>query len=80
MPMTPRTVEVLVDMWEALDIRDAELVRYVTSLLRTAGVPVDDATGDISYGSLTWSTTNDGSRVRFLWQAVEYAYDPHQKH
>lgn len=80
MPMTARTVEVLVDMWEVRDLRDAELVRYVTSLLRNAGVPVDDATGDIAHGSLTWNTANDESRVRFLWQAVEYEYGPHQKH
>ena len=79
MPMTARAIEVLVDMCEVRALRDPELVRYLTSLFKTAGVPVD-ATGDIAYGTITWNTIDDGARVRFLWQAVEYVYDPRQKH
>lgn len=80
MPMIARTLEILVDMRDVRSRRDPELLRYLTSRFKAAGVPVDATTGDIAYGTLTWNTLDDGSRVRFLWQAVEYAYDPHQKH
>lgn len=80
MSMTARFIQVLVDMHEVRDLRDPELVGYITSMFKAAGIPVDVPTGDIAYGTLTWDTIDDGSRVRFLWQAVEYAYDPHQKH
>ena len=80
MPMIARAIEVLVDMHEVHSRRDSGLQRYLTSRLKDAGVPFDTPTGDIAYGTLTWDTIDDGSRMRFLWQAVEYAYDPHQKH
>lgn len=80
MPMIARTVEVLVDMREVQSRRDPGLVRYLTSRLKDAGVPIDPPTGDIAYGTLTWNAIDFGARVRFLWQAVEYSYDPHQKH
>lgn len=80
MPMIARTLEILVDMRDVHSRRGPELLRYLTSRFKAAGVPVDVPTGDIAYGTITWDTIDDGSRVRFLWQAVEYAYDPHQKH
>lgn len=77
MPVTARTVELVVSM---ADIQSAPDLRVLlTERLRDRGVPFD-CRGDIAYGGLMWHTLLDGAGVRFLWQAVEYHFDPATRH